>query len=218
MINLETENEIISIIDYGAGNIQSVRNAFIVIGYDTQVITTPEQLSKARIAVLPGVGSFGAAAANLRKTNLDQAILEYIGDNKPFLGICLGMQLLFESSEESPQEKGLGVFLGEVKKIPQVGEFKVPHTGWDRLDVRWLKGIYRDMREQPYAYFNHSFYVDSGNKELASATTQYSALMDVSVECENLAAVQYHPEKSGMTGLRILNSFARRSIECLQRG
>lgn len=197
----------IAVIDYGAGNLQSVVKAFEFIGCDVCVTADKEVLEQASAAVLPGVGSFGDSMKNLQGSGLVPPVLEFIKSGKPFLGICLGLQLLFEGSEESPDVAGLGVFRGTIQKIPDTG-LKIPHIGWNSLEHIKAGGIFENLPENPYVYFVHSYYLKAENREIVAAQTQYGVEIDVAIQQGNLFATQFHPEKSGETGLQILRNFA----------
>ena len=195
----------ICVIDYGAGNLHSVLNALHYLDAEATVIAEAQQLATADAVILPGVGSFGDAMQKLRAAGLDQAIREYIQSDRPFLGICLGLQLLFESSDESPGIAGLGILEGTISRIPD-GQLKVPHIGWNSLDICKNNGILAGM-DQPYVYFVHSYYLTAKDRSIVSATTQYGVTIDAAIQRGNLEAVQFHPEKSGETGLQMLRNF-----------
>lgn len=198
----------IAIIDYGAGNLQSVEKAFRFLGCEVKVTGSMEGLLCSDAAVLPGVGSFGDSMDCLMKSGLIDPIKEFIGSGRPFLGICLGLQLLFEESEESPGVKGLGVLKGKICKIPAESGLKIPHIGWNSLDVRKNGGLFQGLPENPYVYFVHSYYLKAEDRDVVSSQTQYGVDIDASVQRKNLFATQFHPEKSGEVGLRILRNFA----------
>ncbi len=198
----------IAIIDYGAGNIRSVSKAFAHIGCDTFVTRDRDAILKADAAVLPGVGSFGDTADSLDSFGIRDTVLAYIESGKPFLGICLGLQLLFPESEESPGAKGLGVFEGSITKIP-VGEgLKIPHMGWNSLDIKKHGVLFKGIEGNPYVYFVHSYFLNAADKGIVAAQTQYGVTIDAAIEQGNVFATQFHPEKSGDVGLRILKNFA----------
>lgn len=195
----------IAIVDYGAGNLRNVAKAFDFLGIENIVTDDPKILLSAEKIVLPGVGAFGEGIANLEKTRLDKAIKEAVGNGTPLLGICLGMQMLFEESEESPGVKGLGILKGKIRKIPKCGDLKIPHMGWNNLSE---KGKLFEGLENPYVYFVHSYYLDATDKSIVSAKTFYGIEIEVAVESENIFATQFHPEKSGEAGLTMLKNFA----------
>ncbi len=198
----------IAIIDYGAGNLQSVKKAFDYLGVNTMVTENPEELMRAEGAVLPGVGAFGDAMAALRSRGLEGPVKEYAASGRPFLGICLGLQLLFEESEEAPGVPGLGLFRGKIVRIPQKEGLKIPHIGWNSLEVKRRDGLFAGLEEEPYVYFVHSYYLKAEDPSLVSAQTRYGVLIDAAVQRGALHAVQFHPEKSGRTGLAMLKNFA----------
>ena len=197
----------IAIIDYGAGNLQSVAKAFHFIGSDAKIVKLPEQLNDADMAVLPGVGSFGDSMECLQRSGLIDPILRFISSGKPFLGICLGLQLLFEESEESPGIKGLGIFKGKICQIPANNGLKIPHMGWNSLEVKKFDGILKGLPSNPYVYFVHSFYLKAQDQSIVSSTTEYGVTIDASIQWKNLFATQFHPEKSGEVGLKMLRNF-----------
>ena len=199
----------IAIIDYGAGNLQSVRKALDFIGCEARVTDRPEDLETAEAAVLPGVGAFGDAMASLESRGLVDPVRAFIRQGKPFLGICLGLQLLFDSSEESPGVKGLGVLPGKILRIPDGEGLKVPHIGWNSLSFPNGRGrLFAGLSQEPYVYFVHSYYLKAEDPEIVAATTEYGVTIHAAVEKGNLFACQFHPEKSGAEGLQILQNFA----------
>ncbi len=196
----------IAIIDYGAGNIRSVEKAFLYLGANVTVTQDPEVLFSADAAVLPGVGSFGDAMDELRKRDLEQPIRDFIASGKPFLGICLGLQILFESSEESPGVPGLGLLKGKIVRIPAGDGLKIPHMGWNSLSVKKQTGLFENIQSSPYVYFVHSYYLKA-EEDIVSAETEYGVTIHAAVQKDNLMACQFHPEKSGAAGLALLKSF-----------
>lgn len=198
----------IGIIDYDAGNIRSVEKALSYLGEKTVVSRNPETLKNADKVILPGVGSFGQAMENLHRYELVPVIRDMIEDGKPFLGICLGLQLLFESSEESPGVEGLGILKGKILKIPPSPGLKIPHMGWNSLQLQNNGRLYRNIPQDTYVYFVHSYYLQAREPEIVKAVTEYSTEIHASVEKDNVFACQFHPEKSGKYGLEILKSFA----------
>lgn len=198
----------IAIIDYNAGNLQSVYKAFKHIGCDCFITRDRDEIMNADGAVLPGVGSFGDTVDTLGEFGIKQVVIDYIKSGKPFLGICLGLQLLFPHSEESPGAEGLGIFEGEIKRIPDGEGLKIPHMGWNSLTVNPNSRLLRGIEENPYVYFVHSYYLDAADKEIVAAQTEYGVKIDAAVEKDNVFATQFHPEKSGELGLTILKNFA----------
>ena len=204
------EYEMISVIDYGAGNIQSVIKAFHHIGCEVQVTADREVIKASDAAILPGVGAFGDSMNCLKNAGLVQPVLDFIESGKPFLGICLGLQLLFEGSEESPGVRGLGVLEGKIHRIPADRGLKVPHIGWNSLELRSQSGLFAGLEEDPYVYFVHSYYLHADDPSVVSSTTEYCVRIDASIQRGNLFATQFHPEKSGRTGLKMLQNFVAR--------
>lgn len=198
----------IAIIDYGAGNIQSVYKALKFIGADCKVTSDKDEILNADGAILPGVGSFGDAMDTMTKRGIKDTIIEYTKSGKPFLGICLGLQLLFPESEETPGVKGLDIFKGTITKIPnQNRTLKIPHMGWNNISIKQKNGIFMDIEGEPYVYFVHSFYLKAQDKDIVAATTQYGVEIDAAVQKGNIIATQFHPEKSGEVGLKMLKNF-----------
>jgi len=198
----------IAIIDYDAGNLNSVENAFAYIGEKAVITRDKDVILSADKVVLPGVGAFGDAMAKLKQYNLTEVVSEAAFSGKPFLGICLGLQLLFEESDETPGVKGLSLLPGKIVRIPDGPGLKVPHMGWNSLEVKEGARLFKDLPENPFVYFVHSYYLQAGDKSDVAATTEYGVKLDVSVEHANLFGCQFHPEKSGETGLQILKNFA----------
>lgn len=197
----------IAIIDYDAGNIKSVEKALLSMG-ETPVLTRdPEVILQADHIILPGVGSFGDAMENLNKFGLIDVIHEAINRKIPFLGICLGLQLLFESSEETPGVAGLGILKGKIVRIPEGPGLKIPHMGWNSLNVREGASLFKGLEKEPYVYFVHSYYLQAEDPKIVAATAEYGVTIHASVEKENVFACQFHPEKSSKTGLAILKNF-----------
>ena len=198
----------IAIIDYGAGNIQSVYKALKFIGADCKVTSDKDEILNADGAILPGVGSFGDAMDTMTKRGIKDTIIEYTKSGKPFLGICLGLQLLFPESEETPGVKGLDIFKGTITKIPnQNRTLKIPHMGWNNISIKQKNGIFNGIEGEPYVYFVHSFYLKAQDKDIVAATTQYGVEIDAAVQKGNIIATQFHPEKSGEVGLKMLKNF-----------
>lgn len=198
----------IAIIDYGAGNIQSVYKALKFIGADCKVTSDKDEILNADGAILPGVGSFGDAMDTMTKRGNKDTIIEYTKSGKPFLGICLGLQLLFPESEETPGVKGLDIFKGTITKIPnQNRTLKIPHMGWNNISIKQKNGIFKGIEGEPYVYFVHSFYLKAQDKDIVAATTQYGVEIDAAVQKGNIIATQFHPEKSGEVGLKMLKNF-----------
>ncbi len=196
----------IAIIDYGAGNLHSVKNALDFLGAENVITPDAKVIKNADKVILPGVGAFGDAMDSLRERGLEPVIKECISDGKPFLGICLGMQLLFSESEESPGAKGLGIFNGKIVRIPDKG-LKIPHMGWNDIKLTKESKILSGLGDEPFVYFVHSYYLQAEDEAVVSAYTEYGKRLDIAVEKNNVFATQFHPEKSGKTGLKILKNF-----------
>lgn len=201
----------IAIIDYDAGNLKSVEKALHYLGADTIITRNREEILSADKIILPGVGSFGDAMRNLYVFGLVDVIKEAVESNIPLLGICLGLQLLFERSDETPGVEGLGILKGEILRIPDKEGLKIPHMGWNNLEIKKDSVLFKGMGKSPYVYFVHSYYLKAEEETIVAATTQYSTTIHAAVEAGNVFACQFHPEKSGESGLAILKNFA--SIE-----
>lgn len=199
----------IAILDYDAGNLRSVEKAFAALGQKCVVTRDRREILSADRVVLPGVGSFGVAMEQLKKYELDKVICEVTDAGKPFLGICLGLHLLFAGSEESGGVEGLGLLEGEIRHIPECPGLKIPHIGWNSLALRGDGRLFAGLCETPYVYFVHSYYLKAKESEIVKATTEYGVEIHASVESGNLFACQFHPEKSSSVGLRILENFAK---------
>lgn len=197
----------IAIIDYDAGNIKSVEKALIALGEQVKVTRNPEEILGADGVILPGVGAFGDAMERLESYGLVETIALVTERRIPLLGICLGLQLMFESSEESPGVKGLGLLPGRIVRIPDDGGLKVPHIGWNNLKFPNRGRLFQDLPEDSYVYFVHSYYLQAQEEAIVTATTQYGALIHASVEKDNIFACQFHPEKSSGVGRKILQNF-----------
>ena len=198
----------IAIIDYDAGNIRSVEKALRYLGEDVELTRDPDVLRAADGVVLPGVGSFGDAMDNLHRFGLVSVIREIAASGKPFIGICLGLQLLFEESEESPGVEGLGILKGKILRIPDTPGLKIPHMGWNALHLQHDGRLVRDIPEETYVYFVHSYYLHAEDPLIVKATTEYGTEIHASVEQGNVFACQFHPEKSSEYGLAMLRNFA----------
>lgn len=197
----------IAVVDYNAGNLGSVKKALDYIGAQSTVTSSAREIERADGVIFPGVGSFGEAVASLRSAGLFSAVKEAASGQKPFLGICLGLQMLFAHSDESPQAEGLGVLEGEIRRIPSSTGLKVPHMGWNSLHIVKKDGIFRDIPEDSYVYFVHSYYLQARSPQQVAARTEYGVSIDAAVSDGLLFATQFHPEKSGEVGLQILRNF-----------
>ena len=198
----------IAIIDYDAGNLKSVEKALYALGKECAITRDYREIQKADKVILPGVGSFGDAMAQLRKYELDKVIREVTEKRVPLLGICLGLQLLFEGSEEGAGVEGLHLLEGQILKIPEKAGHKIPHIGWNSLDLQNDGKLFRGFSGQPYVYFVHSYYLKAKDESIVKAKTEYCVPIHASVEQDNIFACQFHPEKSGTIGLQILKNFA----------
>ena len=203
----------IAIIDYGAGNLQSVKKAFDFIGAESVITNDPQVILSADKILLPGVGSFGDAMDSMHKNGLVETVKECALSGKPFLGICLGLQLLFEESEESPGVKGLGIFKGKIKKFSSDMGLKIPHIGWNSLEIKQKDTLFKDIPENAYVYFVHSYYLHAEDENDIATVTNYGIDFHSAVGKNNIFATQFHPEKSGDVGLQILRNFASMGVE-----
>ena len=201
----------IAIIDYDAGNIKSVAKALEKLGQEVVITRDEEQILAASKVVLPGVGAFGDAMKNLKEYGLVEVIHQVVEKGIPFLGICLGLQLLFERSDESNGVEGLGILKGEICRIPDQEGLKIPHMGWNSLHFQYDGRLFRGIDEEAYVYFVHSYYLKADDEQIVKATTEYGTHIHASVEKDNVFACQFHPEKSGDVGLQILKTFVELS-------
>lgn len=199
----------IAIIDYDAGNLKSVEKALNYLGEEAVITRNKEEIRRADKVILPGVGSFGDAMEKLHSYDLIGTIKEVVDKKTPFLGICLGLQLLFERSDEADGVEGLGILKGEILRIPDCPGLKIPHMGWNSLTIKKDAALFRGIENNSYVYFVHSYYLKAENEEEVAASTYYSTLIHASVQKENVFACQFHPEKSGEVGLQILKNFAQ---------
>ena len=197
----------IAILDYDAGNIKSVEKAMAYLGQDARITRDKDEILASERVILPGVGSFGDAMGKLKEYGLDKVIYEVVDKKIPFLGICLGLQLLYEGSDESPEITGLGLLKGMINRIPDCPGLKIPHMGWNSLTIRPGASLFKGIEGNPYVYFVHSYYLTAVNEEEVAATTNYSTRIHASVEKDNIFACQFHPEKSSTLGLKILENF-----------
>lgn len=199
----------IAIIDYNAGNLKSVEKALHFLGQECVVTRDFYEIEQADKVILPGVGAFGDAMGQLKKYELDKVIREVTQKGTPFLGICLGLQLLFEGSDESQGVEGLHILDGAIMRIPDQPGLKIPHIGWNSLNLQNNGRLFAGLEEHPYVYFVHSYYLQAEDEQIVKATTEYSTTIHASVEKDNIFACQFHPEKSGDVGLAILKNFAQ---------
>ena len=197
----------VAIIDYDAGNIKSVEKALLYLGEEAVITRDRDAILRADRVILPGVGAFGDAMDKLRTYGLDKVIQEVVAKNTPFLGICLGLQLLFESSEESEGVEGLGILKGKVVRLLEESDLKIPHIGWNSLKYPNPGRLFTGIAEDSYVYFVHSYYLQAKDSSIVTATTEYGTLIHASVEQGNVFACQFHPEKSSEVGMQILKNF-----------
>ena len=199
----------IAIIDYDAGNIKSVEKALLALGEEAVLTRDARTILDADGVILPGVGAFGEAMEKLHKYGLVEVIRQCVAQNTPFLGICLGQQLMFESSEECPGVEGLHILDGRIVRIPEAPGLKIPHIGWNDLKFPNKGRLYEGIDEYSYVYFVHSYYLQAADESIVVATTEYGTTIHASVEKDNVFACQFHPEKSSTVGMKILENFIR---------
>lgn len=197
----------IAIIDYDAGNLRSVEKALISLGEDVVVSREADVLLAADKVILPGVGAFGDAMNKLKEYGLVEVINKIVAKNIPLLGICLGLQLMFEESDEAPGVKGLGLLKGKILRIPPKEGLKIPHMGWNSIDIKPQARLFKGIKNNSYVYFVHSYYLKADEEDIVAASTEYSVHIHASVESGNIFACQFHPEKSSDIGLKILENF-----------
>ena len=197
----------IAIIDYDAGNIKSVEKAMQLLNQEVVITRDPEEILSADRVILPGVGAFGDAMGKIRQYGLEEVIHEVADRGTPFLGICLGLQLLFERSDETPGVEGLGILKGEILRIPDQEGLKIPHMGWNSISYPNPGRLFQGIPEESYVYFVHSYYLKAADESIVTATTEYSTHIHASVEQGNVFACQFHPEKSSDVGIQILKNF-----------
>ncbi len=197
----------ISILDYDAGNIKSVEKALAYLGEEAVITRDRDVIMSSDKVILPGVGCFGDAMDRIREYKLEQVICDVVDAGKPFLGICLGLQLLYKTSEESPGAVGIGILDGEIVRIPDAPGLKIPQIGWNSLNITPGAKLFQGIEGQPYVYFVHSYYLKSHDMQDVAATTHFSVDIHASVEHGNVFACQFHPEKSSKVGLKILENF-----------
>jgi len=199
----------IAIIDYGVGNLASVNKALSFIGYDSKITSDHREILAADRVILPGVGAFADAMNSLEKTNMISVIKQVVSNGKPLLGICLGMQLMFDYSTEGGEKvKGLGLLKGSITQFPLDMGLKVPHMGWNNLQIKQDNGIFNGIRENSYVYFVHSYFLSAEDPTVVAATCKYGIEFDAAICKGNIMGTQFHPEKSGAVGLCILKNFA----------
>ena len=197
----------IAILDYDAGNIKSVEKAMQLLGQEVTITRKRDEILRADKVILPGVGAFGDAMGKICQYGLFDVIHEVVDNGTPFLGICLGLQLLFERSDESPGVEGLGVLKGEILRIPETPGLKIPHMGWNSLEFQNDGRLFRKLPKESYVYFVHSYYLKAADESIVTAVTEYGPKIHASVEQGNVFACQFHPEKSSDVGIQILKNF-----------
>ena len=202
----------IAIVDYDAGNLKSVEKALKLLGEEVVVTRDSSVLLSAERVILPGVGAFGEAMANLKKFGLDETLRQVAAQKTPLMGICLGMQLLFESSEETPGVEGLGILPGKILRIPSAPGLKIPHMGWNSIHITPGSRLLKGLAEGSYVYFVHSYYLKAGTEEMVAASAEYGTHIHAAVESGNVCGCQFHPEKSSSVGLQILKNFASMEV------
>lgn len=199
----------VAIIDYGAGNLSSVKKALDYFGAESEITQDRDKILSASHVILPGVGSFGDAMNSMQERGLVETVKEAALSGKPFLGICLGLQLLFEESDESPDIKGLGLLKGRIVTIPKDKGLKVPHMGWNSVELKQRNGIFDGIDDESYFYFVHSYYLKDADVDVVAGVTHYGVEIQCAVQKGNLSATQFHPEKSSKAGLKLLENFLK---------
>lgn len=199
----------VAIIDYGAGNLSSVKKALDYLGAESEITQDRDKILSASHVILPGVGSFGDAMNSMQERGLVETVKEAALSGKPFLGICLGLQLLFEESDESPDIKGLGLLKGRIVTIPKDNGLKVPHMGWNSVELKQRNGIFDGIDDESYFYFVHSYYLKDADVDVVAGVTHYGVEIQCAVQKGNLSATQFHPEKSSKAGLKLLENFLK---------
>lgn len=199
----------VAIIDYGAGNLSSVKKALDYLGAESEITQDRDKILSASHVILPGVGSFGDAMNSMQERGLVETVKEAALSGKPFLGICLGLQLLFEESDESPDVKGLGLLKGRIVTIPKDNGLKVPHMGWNSVELKQRNGIFDGIDDESYFYFVHSYYLKDADVDVVAGVTHYGVEIQCAIQKGNLSATQFHPEKSSKAGLKLLENFLK---------
>jgi glutamine amidotransferase len=200
---------VIVVVDYGMGNLRSVSKAFETVGAKVKVSSNPKDIKNADAIVVPGVGAFGDAVKNLKSLNLYEEVINHIQKGKPYFGICLGLQILFEKGYEFGEHKGLSIIKGKVVRFEEKKGYKIPHMGWNQTKIKQKEGLFSGIKDEEFFYFVHSFYVVPEDKSLIASTTDYIAEFCSSIQFENIWAVQFHPEKSQKAGLRLIENFVK---------
>lgn len=200
----------ITVIDYGMGNLRSVAKAFEAVGASVKVSSKPEDLKNSKAIIVPGVGAFGDAIKHLKELNLYGEIINHINNKKPYFGICLGLQILFEKGYEFGEHRGLGVIKGKVIRFKQKEGYKIPHMGWNQVSIKQKNGLFTDIKNSEFFYFVHSFYVVPEDSKVVASTTDYINEFCSSIQIDNIWAVQFHPEKSQKAGLKLIKNFVEK--------
>ena len=200
----------IVIIDYGMGNAQNVKNALTFLKYSSEIVSDTQSIENADVVIFPGVGAFGEGMSELRKRNLIKPITNHINENKPFLGLCLGMHLLFDVSMEHGEHQGLGILKGKVIRFSDELNLKIPHMGWNSLKITKNDPVFKDIKNNSYVYFVHSYYAVPKDKKIIAAATEYGKDFCSMIIKDNIYAMQFHPEKSQEIGLKMLSNFLER--------
>jgi len=201
---------VITVVDYGMGNLRSVAKAFEAVGASVKVSSKPEDIKNSKAIVVPGVGAFGDAIKHLKELNLYDEIINHVNNKKPYFGICLGLQILFEKGYEFGEHKGLGIIKGKVIRFKQKEGYKIPHMGWNQVSIKQKNGLFTDIKNSEFFYFVHSFYVVPEDSKVVASTTDYINEFCSSIQIDNIWAVQFHPEKSQKAGLKLIKNFVEK--------
>lgn len=200
----------ITVVDYGMGNLRSVAKAFEAVGANIKVSSKPEDIKNSKAIVVPGVGAFGDAIKHLKELNLYDEIINHINNKKPYFGICLGLQILFEKGYEFGEHRGLGIIKGKVIRFTQKEGYKIPHMGWNQVNIKQKNGLFKNIKNSEFFYFVHSFYVVPEDSKVIASTTDYINEFCSSIQIDNIWAVQFHPEKSQKPGLNLIKNFVKK--------
>lgn len=200
----------IIVVDYGMGNLRSVSKAFEAVGAEVKVSSKPKDIKNSKAIVVPGVGAFGDAIKHLKELNLYDEIINHINNKKPYFGICLGLQILFEKGYEFGEHRGLGIIKGKVIRFKQKEGYKIPHMGWNQVNIKQKEGLFTDIKNSEFFYFVHSFYVVPEDSKVIASTTDYINKFCSSIKIDNIWAVQFHPEKSQKPGLKLIKNFVEK--------
>lgn len=200
----------ITVVDYGMGNLRSVAKAFEAVGANIKVSSKPEDIKNSKAIVIPGVGAFKDAIKHLKELNLYDEIINHINDKKPYFGICLGLQILFEKGYEFGEHRGLGIIKGKVIRFTQKEGYKIPHMGWNQVNIKQKNGLFKNIKNSEFFYFVHSFYVVPEDSRVIASTTDYINEFCSSIQIDNIWAVQFHPEKSQKPGLKLIKNFVKK--------